>query len=187
MLTPQYEADRNRIVIYDRTSGHRGYIVEKWDRSPSELAFSPDSSILYVVAEEYGREKIFSIHLKSEQIQTLTEQHSARGITVLPSGSLVFSVNSMQFPNVVHTLDASTGKVKATGAPSELFDVLGEVDLQQPEEFEFTGALGDPVHGWLIKPPNFDPDTKYPVAFLIHGGPQGAWTDSWYVLIYVID
>ncbi|KAI7859545.1 Alpha/Beta hydrolase protein [Circinella umbellata] len=179
MLTPQYEADRNRIVIYDRTNGHRGYLAEDWDRSPSELAFSPNSSILYVVAQEYGREKIFSIDLKYEQIQTLTEEHSAAGITVLPSGSLVFSVNSMRFPNVVHTLDPSTGIIKATGAPSELFDILDEVDLQQPDEFAFIGALGDPVHGWLIKPPNFDSDTKYPVAFLIHGGPQSAWTDSW--------
>ncbi|KAI9246100.1 Alpha/Beta hydrolase protein [Phascolomyces articulosus] len=179
MLTPQYESDRNRIVVYDRATGHRSYLVEAWDRSPSELAFSPDSSVLYVVAEEYGREKIFSINIKSEEILPLTQEHAASGISVLPSGSLVFSVNSMQFPNVVHTLDISTGLVQATGVPTDLFETLKEIDLQKPEEFEFRGALGDQVHGWLIKPPNFDPDAKYPIAFLIHGGPQGAWTDSW--------
>ena len=48
------------------------------------------------------------------------------------------------------------------------------------EGFAFTGADGDEVHGWLIRPPGFDPKKKYPVVFLIHGGPQGAWHDEWH-------
>ncbi|KAI8148231.1 Alpha/Beta hydrolase protein [Fennellomyces sp. T-0311] len=177
MLAPKSYADRNRIVLYDGST--RKYLAETWDRSPSELAFSPDSSKVYVAAEERGRQKIFSIDVATEQIAALTNDHYAYGISVLPSGKLVFSVNSVQFPNVVHTLDVSTGGIKSMGFSSALDKGLSGIDLVEPEEFEFTGALGDPVHGWLIKPPNFDESTKYPVAFLIHGGPESAWLDSW--------
>ncbi|KAI8148216.1 Alpha/Beta hydrolase protein [Fennellomyces sp. T-0311] len=177
MLVPQYESDRNRIVLYDRST--RKYVAESWDRSPSELAFSPDGSKIYAVAEEHGRQKIFSIDVATEQISTLTHDHTASGISVLPSGKVVFSVNSMRFPNVVHTLDVTTGDIQSTGVNSALDKGLSGIDLLKPEEFEFIGALGDSVHGWLVKPPNFDENAKYPVAFLIHGGPQGAWGDSW--------
>jgi dipeptidyl aminopeptidase/acylaminoacyl peptidase len=57
--------------------------------------------------------------------------------------------------------------------------LLNGLDLAQAEAFRFKGADGDSVSGWLVKPPGFDPSKKYPVVFLIHGGPQGAWHDDW--------
>ena len=58
--------------------------------------------------------------------------------------------------------------------------LLSQLDLPKLEGFTFTGADGDEVHGWLLRPPGFDPGKKYPVVFLIHGGPQGAWHDEWH-------
>ena len=69
-------------------------------------------------------------------------------------------------------------------APARLTDhnaaLVAELDLQPAESFEFSGADGDRVQGWLVRPPGFDPAKKYPVVFLIHGGPQGAWHDEWH-------
>src|SRR5258708_27942058 len=57
--------------------------------------------------------------------------------------------------------------------------VLSTIDMSTLKSFWFTGAHNDKVQGFLVKPPNFDPSKKYPVKFLIHGGPQGAWGDDW--------
>ncbi len=51
--------------------------------------------------------------------------------------------------------------------------------MQPLEPYWFTGALKDKVQGFIVKPPNFDPSKKYPVKYLIHGGPEGAWGDDW--------
>ena len=58
--------------------------------------------------------------------------------------------------------------------------LISQLDLPKLEGFSFPGADGDEVHGWLLHPPGFDPSKKYPVVFLIHGGPQGAWHDEWH-------
>lgn len=178
MMEPQYESDRNRIVLYK--NGKRTLIAEDWDRSPSSLAFSPDESILYVTAEEHGRNKLFAIdlHKPSLSILTLTETNAVSSVSVLPSNTLLFTASSMQSPNVIYTLDPK-GNRKQLGPSSDLAERLAEIQFNAPEEFLFEGALGDSVHGWLIKPSGFDPSKKYPLAFLIHGGPQGAWMDSW--------
>jgi dipeptidyl aminopeptidase/acylaminoacyl peptidase len=57
--------------------------------------------------------------------------------------------------------------------------LLSQIQMQPLESFAFTGAHDDKVEGFLVKPPNFDASKKYPVKFLIHGGPQGAWGDDW--------
>ncbi|ORY98006.1 Alpha/Beta hydrolase protein [Syncephalastrum racemosum] len=179
MMEPQYESDRNRIVLHK--NGERVTIAEDWDRSPSSLAFSPDESVLYVTAEEHGRNKLFAIDLHKPSLSTiltLTETKAVSSVSVLPSNTLLFTASSMQSPNVIYTLD-STGKRRQIGPSADLAERLGEIQFSTPEEFLFEGALGDSVHGWLIKPADFDPSKKYPLAFLIHGGPQGAWSDSW--------
>ncbi|KAG0167517.1 hypothetical protein DFQ28_004177 [Apophysomyces sp. BC1034] len=179
MVKPQYEADRNRIVIFNPKTRARRLLVEDWDRSPSELAFSPDSSTLYVVAEDHGRSKIFAINLVTEDITMLTDKHVVSGLSVLSSDTLLFNVNSMNHPNIAHTLHISSGELVQQGPSDVLRQHLDNIDLQKPEEFEFDGSLNHRVHGWLVKPADFDPSEKYPVAFLIHGGPQSAWSDSW--------
>src|SRR5262245_44491202 len=57
--------------------------------------------------------------------------------------------------------------------------LLAELDLPRPESVTIKGAGGDPMQMWILKPPGFDPAKKYPLAFLVHGGPQGAWEDGW--------
>ncbi|KAI8096676.1 Alpha/Beta hydrolase protein [Halteromyces radiatus] len=180
MKTPQYEADRNQITIYDRQTKTRVEIAKDWDRSPSELIFSPDESTLYVVAEEYGRVKLFAIDLATEKVTTLTNDHAVSGVSLLEnSNSLLFSVSSMNHPAIAHTLDLANGDLRRLATSDKLKTALEQFSLVEPEEFNFIGALGDSVHGWLIKPNGLDPNKKYPVALEIHGGPQSLWADSW--------
>jgi len=114
--------------------------------------------------------------------------------------TLLYTRMSLQAPNEIYTTiiqqsratanDCDTKESKESNRPSKCwFDakpltlindtVLSTIEMAKPESFWFTGALGDKVQGFVVKPPNFDPNKKYPVKFLIHGGPQGAWGDDW--------
>ncbi|KAI9024292.1 Alpha/Beta hydrolase protein [Phycomyces nitens] len=179
MYVPQYESDRNRIIIWDPKTDTKTTISESWDRSPSEVAFSPDSDTLFAIADEYGRHKLFSIDLATEEITTLTNEHALSGLSVLSSSRLLFSLNSLEHPNIPYTLDLGSKELTKYSVSEALSSHLEGLDMSKPDEFVFQGALDDPVHGWILKPVDFDASKKYPVAFLIHGGPQGAWSDSW--------
>ena len=177
MLEPQYEADRNRIVLYDGSS--RTYIANDWDRSPGSLIFSEDSKTIFVTAEEYGHNKIFAIDRETEAVRTITDKHFASSVSVA-NGKLVFNLASMNHPDIVHSIDLEGDGEMRTHSASEALDLsMKDLDMPRPEEFWFTGALNDNVHGWMIKPANFDPNRKYPIAFIIHGGPQSSWSSSW--------
>jgi dipeptidyl aminopeptidase/acylaminoacyl peptidase len=180
MKVPQYEADRNRIVIYDQHTKTRVEVAKDWDRSPSELIFSDDESVLYVVAEEMGRVKLFAIDLNTEAITTLTNDHAVSGVSYIGStNSLLFTVASMNHPHIAHSLTLATGHLHRHPVSDALKAGLDAFSLAKPEEFTFTGALGDSVHSWLVKPHAMQPNKKYPVAIYSHGGPQGAWNDNW--------
>jgi dipeptidyl aminopeptidase/acylaminoacyl peptidase len=180
MIVPQFEADRNRIVIYDQQTKTRVEVAGDWDRSPSQLIFSQDESVLYAVAEEYGRVKLFAIDVTSGSITTLTNDHAVSGVSLVSqTNSLLFTVSSMNHPSIAHSLDLATGKLHQHGTSEALKSILAELSFAEPEEFTFEGALGETVHSWLLKPHGLDSSKKHPVAVLIHGGPEGAWEDSW--------
>lgn len=179
MFTPQYEADRNRIVLYNPETKERKIIAESWDSSPHSVTSSKDAKTLYVTAEEHGRNKIFAIDVESEAITKLTDEHYASGVSVLPSGNLFYASSSMKNPAAPRILDVSTKEVKKLAIESSLSQKLNSISFSDPEDFWFEGSLNEKVHGWYLKPANFEEGKKYPVAFLIHGGPQGAWGDNW--------
>jgi acylaminoacyl-peptidase len=179
MYTPQYESDRNRIVLYDPSTKERKIIAEDWDHSPHEVTSSQDAKTLYVTAEEHGRNKIFSIDVASGTITKLTDENYASGLRVLPSGDIFYSSSSMTHPTAPRLLDVSTKEVKELANNQPLSEKLAGISFTEPEDFWFTGALNEKVHGWFLKPANYVEGQKYPLAFLIHGGPQGAWGDSW--------
>lgn len=179
MMTPQCESDRNRIVVYNPKIEEKKIIANSWDSSPHEVASSADSKSLYVTAEQQGRNKIFRIDLETESVEALTEENYAAGISVLPSGNILYAVSSMKSPPAPHVLNVSTKEIISLAIESGLAKKLRSIDFADAEDIRFTGALDQEVHGWYLKPTNYEEGKKYPVAFLIHGGPQGAWNDNW--------
>lgn len=180
MFTPQHEADRNRIVVYNPRTNEKKIVAENWDASPHEVVSSFDSKTLYVTAEEHGRNKIFAVDLETDSVTTLTNEKYAVGLSVLPSGDIFYGASSMKHPVVPHLLTTSTKTVRQLAYEPKLESTVETITLSDPEDIWFTGALNDTVHGWYIKPVNYEEGKKYPVALLIHGGPEGAWGDSWY-------
>jgi dipeptidyl aminopeptidase/acylaminoacyl peptidase len=195
---PGYESDRFRLMLYDRKSGEKKNLSESWDRWVGTIAWAPDSTRLYVSAEENGESPIYSINFntssEAEKGDDLSIRNIARQVAgfnddpaVLASGkSLLFTSMSLASPNELYRAEDACFEMNSKSdcwRPTALTHlnsaVLSQVSMSPLESFWFTGAHGDKVQGFLVKPPNFDASKKYPVKFLIHGGPQGAWGDDW--------
>jgi dipeptidyl aminopeptidase/acylaminoacyl peptidase len=177
MERPGFEADRLRLMLMGRTGGPAdGRTLEAtagWTLSVSSYTWCPDSRCIYAVVEERGRDNIYRIDVPSFR----------RSIAVGNSGVNTSAGVASDRKTLVYLHQSNTqpSEVWAAGRPLTHHNdsALATLDLQPLEEFGFVGALGDSVFGWLLMPPEFDAARRYPVVYLIHGGPQGAWTDSW--------
>jgi len=169
-----FEADRVRLMVADRSTG-MGPIVDAtagWALSVGSYSWCPNSKCIYAVVEERGRDNIYRIDIPGYKRTRVIAGGVNTGIQVGPDNrTLVYLHQSNTQPPEIWV----SGKALTHHNDS----ALATLDLPPLEEFGFVGALGDSVFGWSQKPPGFDPTRTYPLIYLIHGGPQGAWTDSW--------
>ncbi len=175
-----FEADRYRVMLYDRTAGTSRDaapdLADRLDRSPSEMVFSPDSRTLYVTCGDNGVRSIYAIDTRNGRVKQLTTGAYCSNLSVSPDGKrLVFLRQSARVPAEVFVANRKGANMRPVSHMNDA--ALADVDMNPLESFTFTGAEQTPVHGWLLKPPGFDPSRKYPMVFLVHGGPQGAWGD----------
>ena len=177
MSVPGYEADRFRIMLRSWPDGAERELAKEWDRSPTELVWSPDSKTLYATADSLGNHSLFAIDVASGRVRDLVTQGNTAGPA--PAGAvLVFQRDDFRSPAELFTVRPDGSAVtQITRINAARID---EVTLGEAEQFTFPGWNGETVHGWAFKPANFDPAVKYPVAFLIHGGPQGAWNSDFH-------
>jgi dipeptidyl aminopeptidase/acylaminoacyl peptidase len=172
-----YESDRFRLMLYDCKTGTAKELSTGFDRWVGELTWSPDSQNIFIVAEDRGRELI-GIASINGGIKPIMTNTASSGITISGNGKiLVFTRSSLTMPTEVFKTDA--GGSGATQITRTNEDLIGRLDLNPAEDFEYAGAQKRKIHGFIVKPPQFDKSKKYPMILLIHGGPQGAWLDNW--------
>jgi dipeptidyl aminopeptidase/acylaminoacyl peptidase len=184
-----YESDRFRLVIYERATGKITNLTENFDRWVGSFAWALDSQTIWFTAEDKGESPIYVQSLVPIQDRTRAEFTRGHNDDLAMSGDgkfLLFTRMSSRGPNEIYL--ASSGEcsgpcsaiTKATFQLTHLNDaVLSQIEMNPIESFWFTGSEKAKVEGFIVKPPNFDAAKKYPVKFLIHGGPQGAWGDDW--------
>ena len=179
-----FEADKSRLFVQDRESGKTQDLTEKLDRSVGAMTWGPDSKGLYFSAEDRGESPIYAVGLDGKLPAEVLRLH-ADDLIFSKDGFLYFSRMSLAAPNEIARLDLRDTKemgshgLGATPVTQVNDALLAQIDMQPMESFTFKGADNDDVNGFLVKPPGFDPTKKYPLKFLIHGGPQGAWGNSW--------
>lgn len=174
-----YESDRKCLVLYDRKSKRHLRLTDSLDRSVGEILWGPGSRIIYFTARDQGRSSIFKVNLRGE-VQRITNVGYNTHIAITPDGKrLVFLRSFNHLPREVFTLRLKNGETQQLTFTNARF--LAELDLPVLEDFWFTGAEGTGVHGFLLKPPGFDPQKKYPVILTIHGGPQNMWADRFMI------
>ena len=177
-----YESDRSRLMTYDRSSGALNGVAENFDGWVGTTIWAPDSSRIYFVSEEKGESPIYSVPVAGGKAEQIIGQQNDDLIFLPHSSVLLFSRTSVHAPSEIYRVEVtSAGPAKsAPQAITHLNDaVLAKSESASLEPFWFTGAQKARVQGFIVRPPDFDAQKKYPVKFLIHGGPQGAWGDSW--------
>lgn len=172
MSRPGYEADRFRIVLRDWPTGSRRVLAEGWDRSPSSIAWSADGRAIYAIAPDTGQESLFSIDVKSGNVRAIVKEGTVHGLTVA-ADRIVYSLSHLRSPAELYCVqaDGSSGR-QLTRINAEKVAAARVGDCEQ---FSFRGWNDETVYGYVVKPVDFDAAKKYPVAFLIHGGPQGSF------------
>ena len=175
MQRPGFEADRFHIMLLDLKSGERRALTQDWDRSVDSLAFASDGRTLYVTTDHLGQHPLWSVEVKTGKPTLLTGPGHVSDVTV-GEREVVFTLASLKSPAELYAL---TTKGDLRELPRMNAEQLAEVVMGEPEQFRFTGANDEAVYAYLVKPVNFDPRHKYPLAFIIHGGPQASYANAW--------
>jgi dipeptidyl aminopeptidase/acylaminoacyl peptidase len=206
---PGYESDRFRLMLYDRKTGEKKSLTEDFDGWVGTFAWAPSSFRLFFSAEDKSESPVYTIEAEPMGTETQEVVGGFNDdIVVTRDYTLLFTRMSIQSPNEIWFLKdtpdpkiaecdlhpenltpkqrkkneeacSARGKRQVEQLTHSNDSILSQAQMQLLEPFWFTGAHGDKVEGFLVKPPNFDASKKYPVKFLIHGGPQGAWGDDW--------
>ncbi|PZR76020.1 MAG: S9 family peptidase [Chthoniobacterales bacterium] len=171
-----FESDKQSLIIYERASRHNENATAQFDRSLSSFAWAPDSTSIYFSAEDHGESPIYRIS-HGQQPTEVARLH-ADDLIFGAGNRLFFTRQSISAPNEIASIDVPQNAQPAfiTHTNDAL---LSQIDMQPMESFTFKGADNADVQGFMIKPPGFDASKKYPLKFLIHGGPQGAWGNDW--------
>jgi dipeptidyl aminopeptidase/acylaminoacyl peptidase len=170
-----FEADRWYLEAYDRASGAKHTLFTTPDLSVDDFRFSPDGKTIWFTAVREGAGNLYSMPAAGGTPK-LVVQGGAVGAFQPGNGFAVFAKSSLVAPPDLYRLAADGTTHQLT---NENGGWLSVVDLPRPASLTVAGAGGTPVQYWLLKPPHFDATKKYPVVFLIHGGPQGSWEDAW--------
>ena len=183
--TATFEADRWRIMRYNPQNAEIVELTKGFDQQVDEMAVSADSKTVYFTAGERGKAPIFTVPVEPDlrlktgtHVKKLVDKVFASNLNVSADGkSLIFAASTMSSPAEVMRVNSDGGDLSTVTSANKT--ALASFGLQKPEEMDWKGGLGTNVHGFLVKPARFDPAKKYPLIVLIHGGPQGAWSDNW--------
>jgi len=179
-----YESDRFDIVLRDWRDGTERRIVlradpsPRGDRSAEELEWSADGKELLCTADHLGQHSIFALDVATGRARIVVEKGTMASPQALPGGGILFGMHSLLGPTELYATDSSGKDIRRITHVNDA--KVAAVRFGKPEQFTFIGAKGDTVYGYIVYPSDFDPAKKYPVAFLIHGGPQGSFGNEFH-------
>jgi dipeptidyl aminopeptidase/acylaminoacyl peptidase len=176
MKRPGFEADRFALMAMDASTGATRELAPRWDRTADNIRLSADGKRLYTTALELGQHPLFAVDLASGEATRIAADGTISGFD-LRGDTLAFVRDRMDSPGRLYA-------ARADGSAARRIDANNDARLKGVafgafEQFDFPGWNGETVHGYVVKPANYVAGRKYPVAFLIHGGPQGSFGNGW--------
>ncbi|MEM9593843.1 MAG: S9 family peptidase [Acidobacteriota bacterium] len=179
MERPGFEADRYRVVLRSWPDGEDRVLTQGWDRSSGGVQFSADGKTLFTTAGDRGQVRLFAIDVASGKVRELWGEGHVRSPGQVAGDRLVFGLDTLVAPVDLFTLPIAGGET-----PKRLTEVNAErlegIAMGGYEQFTFPGWNNETVYGFMVEPANFDSAKRYPVAFLIHGGPQGSFDNDFH-------
>jgi dipeptidyl aminopeptidase/acylaminoacyl peptidase len=176
MDRPGFEADRFHLVLLNLSSGVKRPLTQNWDRSIASFAWSHDGKTLFATTDHLGQRPLWAIDAATGRASAITGDGEVEGFSVGPH-KVIYAFSNLGSPADLYAVGFAGGK------PAQLTHVnqaaLAQRKFGEYEQFSFAGWNNENVFGYVVKPPDFKRDQKYPVAFLVHGGPQGSFANSW--------
>ena len=177
-MTAGYEADRWQVMLYSREAGQSESISANFDRSASDLAWSPDSKTIYFLAENETLQPIYAMEPRAGATpKKLLDGYNSAYSFSADGKILVAERTSLTTPAELFVAAADGSGLKQLTHENDA--ILASVEMNAPETFWFDGAEGTKVQAMIIRPPQFVATKKYPMLVLLHGGPQTMWTNGW--------
>ncbi len=178
MLVPGHESAQSYLVLYDRENGKLENLTGEFNRSVKDIIWSADSKSIYFTAENEIFSSIYKIDIASEKIKLILKDHSNTGLIVSPDGkNIYFKQQKSTRPYEIFSMNDAGDIKQVTNLNRE---ILSNIEFIPIDTFWTKGAEGKNIESILVKPPFFDQSKKYPMIFLIHGGPQGHWEDDFH-------
>jgi dipeptidyl aminopeptidase/acylaminoacyl peptidase len=177
-LTPGYEADKWRVMLYDRKAGKSENLSESFDRSATDLAWSPDSKTIYFLAENETLQPVYAMEPRAGATPRKVLEGFNADFSLSNDGkTLLTTRTSLTMPSEIFVSSADGTALKQLTHTNDA--ALSHVEMNEPESFWFEGAEGTKVEALVVRPPQFTATQKYPVLVLLHGGPQTMWSNAW--------
>jgi dipeptidyl aminopeptidase/acylaminoacyl peptidase len=178
-LTAEYEADRWRLMLYDRSTGKIQNLSETFDRSANGLVWSADSKDIYFTAENETLQPVYSIPACScgEPKKVISEGFNTAFSLSNDGKTMAFERTSLTMPAEIFVGSTDGAGVRQISHQNDA--ILAGLEMNAPETFWFDSAGATKVQAMLIRPPKFDATKKYPLLVLLHGGPQTMWSNAW--------
>lgn len=177
MQTGGFEADRQQLMLYERATGALRSLTTDWSLSVGRAVWTPDSKALVAEVEERGEHVVYRIDVARGRRTKLVGGGVSSDVAVTRDRLVFLRQSAVAPPEVFVASPEGKSPRQVTTLNTA---ALAALDLSPVEKFGFVGAEGDSVFGWIVKPPAFDPARRYPLVYLVHGGPQGAWLDQWH-------
>jgi len=173
-----FYADRARLMLYDRRGDKLRSLTEEWDRSADGLVWAPDSQSLLGSIDDAGVHRVYRFDVDGAAPRPVTGAHSFGSLAVAGSGPVV--VGLRQSFNEPPTLVSIIGRNGTATKLSDFNDAaLSKVTQGRVESVTLKGANDADIQMWVVYPPDFTPDRKWPLYLLLHGGPHNGVTDSY--------
>jgi dipeptidyl aminopeptidase/acylaminoacyl peptidase len=178
MKRPGFEADRFGLMAMDLASGQARELAPRWDASANGITLSEDGKRIYTTAQELGQDPLFAVSIGNGEVSNVSGPQGSVSAFALAGPTLAFTRATLKSGDqvLVTNPDGSAPQRAITPSAGEMLPGVGFGDYEQ---FKFIGWNNETVHGYVVKPWNFQEGKKYPVAFLIHGGPQGSFGNGW--------
>lgn len=172
-----YESDKNRIFILDTKTGKKTDLTANWDYTADKIAWAPNEKSIYFLAPYHGSTPIFSIDVTSQKIDTVASgQYDFADIAPIDDNNLVTLRHSMLEPNEIYAVGKNKTVTQLTQVNTELLSQLAPITIQKRM---VPTTDGKEMLTWVVLPPNFDPNKKYPSILYCQGGPQQAVSQFW--------
>ena len=176
---PGYEADQQELVVRNLENGKELNLTAGFDRSVDKYVIEPTGKTIYFLAGSDGYTEVFSVSSTGGSVTQLTMKRTVSDLDLVPDGkALILVIESSTSPRELWALDIKTRALRQlTFMNRERCDGISWGSLEEVRYPSFDGTM---IHGYLVRPPDFQPEKKYPMVLLAHGGPQGAWDDDFH-------